>query len=1027
MMPSLLKVRFVHMKVLVFLYVVLSAAAAISQTARGAISGAVLDPSGAILKGARVDLDPIGIYGFTGENGDFILSDVPAGHYTLSVSYVGFETAKKEVDVAAGQTLNVQITIKVATAGEEVLVVAERAHGEADAINETRTADNIVQVLPAEVITSLPNANVADAIGRLPSVTLYRDEGEGEYIQVRGTEPRLTNVTVDGITIPAPEPDVRQVRLDVIPSELVESIEINKTLSASQDANGIGGSVNLRVKSATEHPTLILFQKGGYTPIMNGRAEAESGGTYGQRFGAQKKFGILFNGSYDYNGRGIDNIQPAIDPLSTFAQPFYDNDTIRQYRYYRYRFGFAGSADYKLNESTNFFLHGLYSDLKDWGDKWYYEPVSKALSCSSSASGGCADGANVVAPNPTAASSSPKFYTSSKRPNASVGTMSLGGRHFDTQSWFTWVLSASRSYEVDSAGNPKADFSWIGPTVYCNYNPAAQTDVYRPTFNSCDAAGSVLQTATDWAFKDITISRGLVSELDLTATASYARNYNTHGHFGTFEFGFKFSNGHKSQDSVENVYDGWSTKASSPQATMAQLQSGFENTNFYNGTYFGGKFGPVSDFNKTESYTLSNLSSYLDGYKTASDTYPNIFHYVEQIPAGYVMNTIDFGKLHVQTGLRFEDTRMDTFGYLVTLYAAGAAQCGGPTNTGCGVPTGVANNPSYLDVLPSVQLRYGLTPDSNLRLVYARGVARPDPYQLVPYVTEDDSSNPATIAVGNPSLRPEHANNYDLLYENYLHPLGLIQGGFFFKQLTAPQFEFQIPAGVNVAALPSGTLPPALLSTILAYQTSQLGLSSVTQYINGENAYLYGFEVSYEQHLNYLPGVMAGLGINANYSYTGSQEKGFPLRTDQPRLIDQAANTWNISPTYDTRRFSLRMGLAFNGASVFSYNWISPALAPGAGADPVGLGPTGPNGDIWTLPHLQVDAQATYRVWRGLSVLASGLNLTNEVFGYYQGSTQFVNQREYYQPTYTGGIRYNFGAGEERWKINPLTQRSAMN
>ena len=978
----------------------LISAVALAQSAGGVVGGSVVDDSGAALKGASVQVLPLRLTGFTDINGQFTLTGVAPGHYTLVVSFVGFQSYRGEIDLAAGQTLDLPVKLEVASAAQEILVTAERAHGEADAINETRTADNILQVLPAEVITSLPNANVADAIGRLPSVTLYRIEGEGVYIQVRGTEPRLTNVTVDGITIPAPEPTVRQVRLDVIPSYLVESVEINKTLSANQDADGIGGSVNLQTKTAAEQPTLNLFTDGGYTPILNGRGSGEAGGTWGQRFGAAKKFGVLISGSYDYNGRGIDNIQPALDPLSTFAQPFYDNDTIRQYRYYRYRYGIAGSADYKLNDHTSLFADGIYTDLKDWGDKWYYEPVSKGLAESNGV---------ITAPNPAAASSAPKFYTSSKRPNASVGSVILGGRHFNDNSWLTVTLSASRSYEVDSAGNPKADFSWIGPSVYCNYDPTSQTDRYRPHFQACDGPGSVLQNANDWAYKDITISKGLNSELDLTGAISYARNYNLSGHFGTFEVGFKFANDHQTQDSTEDVYDGWSTKAASPQATMAQLESGFRNTDYYNGSYFGGVFGPVSDFNKVQKYTLTTLSSYLDGYKTATDTYPNIFHYVEQIPAWYVMNTVELGKFHVQTGLRFEDTRMNTFGYLVTLFAAGSAQCGGPTNTGCGIPTGMANNPSYLDVLPSLQVRYQLDGNSDLRAVIARGVARPDPYQLVPYVTEDDSTTPATIAVGNPSLRPEHAMNYDLLYEKYLQSLGMIQAGFFAKQLTAPQFEFQIPAGVNVAALPAGTLSPSLLSTIEQYQTSQLGLSSVTQYINGENGFLYGFEVSFQQHLSYLPGVLGGLGISANYSYTGSQEKGFPLRTDQPRLIDQATNTWNLSPTYDTNRFSMRLGMTYNGASLFSYNWIASSLAPGAGADPSGLGPTGPSGDVWTLPHLQIDAQASYRFWHGLSAMVSGLNLNNEVFGYYTGSTQFVNQREYYKPTFTGGIHYDFG------------------
>jgi TonB-dependent receptor len=968
-----------------------------AQTAKGVISGTVVDAAGAALKGAQLKLLPIGMTTTSNDEGAFSFPEAPVGAYIVSVTFVGFKPSEAKVQLS-GPAQDVSIALGIGSANEEILVTAERVHGEADAINETRTADNILQVVPAEVILSLPNANVADAIGRLPSITLYRAEGEGEYIQVRGTEPRLTNVTVDGITIPAPEPTVRQVRLDIIPSALVDSIELNKTLSASQDANGIGGSVNLRTKSTADQPTFDIFTKGGYTPIMNGRATEESGGTYGQRFGKNKRFGILIDGSYDYNGRGIDNIQPALDPYSTFAQPFYDDDTIREYRYYRYRDGFAGSADYKLSENTSFFAHGLYTDLKDWGDKWYYEPVSNALTSTGSTL--------------STKLQAPKFYTSSKRPNASTGSLILGGRHSGNHSWLTWQVSASRSYEIDSAGNPKADFAWNTTKLDCNYSSTTQTDKYRPTFGACDAANSPLLNAADWTFKDITISTGKTAELDLTAQASYARNYAVKSHFGTFEAGFKFSNAHKSQDSTETVYDSWSTSASAPY-TMAALQSGFENTDYYNGSYFGGKFGPVSDFNKAESYTLANLTGYVDAYKTASDTWPNIFHTVEQIPAFYAMNTIDFGRLHVQTGVRFEQTNMNTFGYYLTFDPNGGGTpteaCATSTQQSCWTVTGEANNPSYLDVLPSVQLRYGLTQASNLRAVYARGVARPDPYQLVPYVTEDDSASPATVAVGNPSLRPEHANNYDLLYENFLRPLGMIQAGVFVKQLAAPQLEFVIPANIDLADLPAGTLPANLLATIEQYSSNGESYST-TEYINGKNAFLYGFEIGYQQHLNYLPSVLGGLGITANYSYTGSRIKGIALRTDHPRLIDQATNTWNISPTYDSKRFSLRMGLAYNGSSLFSYDWVSPSLAPGAGADPSGLGPTGPSGDVWTLPHLQVDAQATYRIWSGMSVLVSGLNLNNEVFGYYTGSDQFVNQREYYKPTYSGGLRYSFGA-----------------
>jgi outer membrane receptor protein involved in Fe transport len=230
----------------------------------------------------------------------------------------------------------------------------------------------------------------------------------------------------------------------------------------------------------------------------------------------------------------------------------------------------------------------------------------------------------------------------------------------------------------------------------------------------------------------------------------------------------------------------------------------------------------------------------------------------------------------------------------------------------------------------------------------------------------------------------------------------LIQAGFFFKQLTAPQVEITLPGGLSPSSFPAGYFPSSVQTVLAQYPGD-----AITQYTNGQNAYIYGLELSYQQHLSFLPGVLRGLGISANYSYTASREKGLPLRTDSPTTIDQAPNTWKISPTYDTKRFSARVGLAYDQASLFQYMYVSPTYV--AGADPSGLGTKGPSGDIFTLTHFQVDAQASYRFWKGLSAVVDGLNLNNEVFGYYEGSTQFVNQREYYKPTYTGGLRYTLG------------------
>ncbi len=141
------------------------------------------------------------------------------------------------------------------------------------------------------MIRCLPNANMADALGRLPSVTLERDEGEGKYVQVRGTAPQLTNTTIDGMNLPSPEKGVRQIKFDAIPADIVEAVEINKTLQANMDGDGIGGSINLVTKTAGERPTMTFGEVGGYTPIVNGRGLTEATGTIGQRFGAQKRLG----------------------------------------------------------------------------------------------------------------------------------------------------------------------------------------------------------------------------------------------------------------------------------------------------------------------------------------------------------------------------------------------------------------------------------------------------------------------------------------------------------------------------------------------------------------------------------------------------------------------------------------------------------------------------------------------------------------------------------------------------------------
>jgi Carboxypeptidase regulatory-like domain/TonB-dependent Receptor Plug Domain len=229
----------------------------VAQTDKGRLTGHVTDPSGGVLQGAQIELQPTSITVVSDQQGGYFVNNLAPGTYTITVTYVGFAQFTKTVDISAGQTATVDVKMEVSSQRDQVIVTAQAASGEAEAVNREKTADNLLNVMTSEVITSLPNATIADAVGRLPGVSLERDEGEGKYIQVRSLEPRLTNATIDGVNVPSPEPGVREIKFDAMPADLVESVEVNKTLQANMDGDGIGGSVNIVTKTAGEPPRLI--------------------------------------------------------------------------------------------------------------------------------------------------------------------------------------------------------------------------------------------------------------------------------------------------------------------------------------------------------------------------------------------------------------------------------------------------------------------------------------------------------------------------------------------------------------------------------------------------------------------------------------------------------------------------------------------------------------------------------------------------------------------------------------------------
>ncbi|HEY6348218.1 MAG TPA: TonB-dependent receptor [Candidatus Angelobacter sp.] len=934
-----------------------------AEERKSTITGRVEDKQHALLPGASVELQPGGRKTVSDGQGQFVISGLAPGHYKLTISYVGFEPFSSEVDVTAAP-VNVDAALEIGARREVIEVRAERQQGEVEALNIERTADNILQVLPAEVITSLPNTNIADAVGRLPSVSLERDEGEGKYVQIRGTEPRLNNVTVDGVHLPSPE-NVRNVKLDAIPADLVEMVQLSKTLSANQEGDAIGGSVNLVTKSAADKPYISVLGMGGFTPIAGGRSLDQFDLTMGDRFLSNKRLGLMVGGGYDWNGRGIDDVEPAqgVSPLTgpgggTFSGTTgYDQ---REYWYNRTRFGFGGTLDYKLGDWSTAYIRGLFSQFKDDGQDWIYSPSVGSFFSSTLTNPDGSSSFSHVTRKP-----SQRLFSTAAGAHQTFGNTLLSYEAAFGQARFTGFFPTSNFQPL--VGSPLAGGVQYAVNTRDPFTPvltALNANIFDPTQYGL----AQLRRGDDHTF-----------ERDVTGSVDVSRNYNAGPHFSTFEVGFKVRDAHKSELNSQQTFFGNVDPGAGPVAPMSNFLGSFTNPNYYFGAY--PKYGPTTNYASIINFFNSNPSFFsTDPLGDLAQDLPADFNIDERVVAGYVMNTINFGggRFRLQAGARIESTQ-DSF------LANQIQSAGGEFIPG--TLTQVPGSQDYVNVLPSIQFQTRFGDNTILRLAYGMGIARPNFGDIVPFVSFDPTVHAPLPAVsaGNPRLQPTHAQNFDILLEHYLKPFGVIEGGFFYKYLTNPIFNAVTP-------LASGPFAGNFQN----------------QPINGPHANLLGFEMAWQQRLSMLPGFLNGSGVRANYSWTTSQAT-FPSgvnavlsgRTDQPALQRQAPNNWNFDYTYDKKGVSARMGLTHNDASIFFYTFQQGA--PG--------GTKGPNGDQYLYPHTQVDAQVSYWIpgGHGFQIIGYVLNLTNETFGFYQGSEQFPIQREYYSRTVAGGLRWTLG------------------
>jgi len=349
-----------------FLLFVLITTPAFSQTT-ATLKGFVYDQEQVSLPGANILLTDTQKGAASDINGAYRITGIQPGTYQLRVTYLGYNTINREVTLQSGLN-TVNFTMEESTIGDlEVVVYGELTKGQARALNQQQNAPNITYVVSSEVFDQYPDVSAAETVQRFPAISITRDQGEGEFVQVRGLSEEFNSLTIDGLRIPSMEDDAgRGVGLDLVQTKLIETIKVTKTLKPDMDADALGGAVDFQLKKAGEVPELELQVLGGFNDQESvveeyGEDIFGASGIAGGRFG-DERFGLLVGGSYFNTDRG-----------SLFNSWRYANDTgslLRRHRTTDYdinreRYGFIGNFDFRASENSQFellFNHNTYID-----------------------------------------------------------------------------------------------------------------------------------------------------------------------------------------------------------------------------------------------------------------------------------------------------------------------------------------------------------------------------------------------------------------------------------------------------------------------------------------------------------------------------------------------------------------------------------------------------------------------------------------------------------------------------------------
>lgn len=841
----------------------LGAATAVLAQAAGAdvLTGTVTDATGeAGLQGALVTIEELGRTTSADRFGTYRFANIPAGDYTLSVSYVGADTVTDSVTVSGDTDFSIRLGGDVRYL-DNILVVGSSA-AQAGAINQQRASDALISVIDSDGLGNFPDTTVADSLARVAGLSIENDQGEGRYVSIRGINTDLISATINGVRTPSPE-DRRGVLLDGVPSDLLDGIEVQKSLTPDVDADTIGGVINLKTISAFDRDGQFVRAKveGSYNEIAE-ELSPKATLTYSNVFG--DKLGIAASVNFQSLAIEAHNNEVGEWEFDDDLGAYYPNDDyeMRWYDLTRERLGLVFNVDYRATENTELYLRTLFNQYKDdeVRNKFEFRDLAE-------------EGVSVDGNNYNFNFAEVDAEVRQREEERKIQTYALGGQTIAGAWTVDYEVSYAYAEEDDSNNHDVAfrsdDMDGDAIIVWDNSTPekprltgAGVDFVYDPSTYEMDAFEQefTVNEDTEWAYK-----------LDLENESSIGNTP------VTWKMGVKVRDREKVRDQNLLIWERDDVLMSDYITDNSRISGWRMNNPMFQWPSAG----------LTNALRGTFTDDELDEDGTNFDSLSEDYTIEEMILAGYGMGTFQFDNLTVVAGVRVEATDVTATG---NIFFEGDD----PENVEIR-----KYEDDYTHVLPSVNLKYNFSENLIGRAAYYASIVRPAFGEMRPTIALNDDRDEAEL--GNPALDPYEADNFDLSIEYYPTKLSVLSAGVFYKEISNPIFGANydiddVPGSVDLSLLPDT-------------------VEEVFTYVNGENATVKGIELNYVQQLDFIGDFWEGFLVSANVTIAESEasvpDEEDPLLTRDVPMLKQNDLIWNASIGYDRGPWDLRISANF--------------------------------------------------------------------------------------------------------------------